>query len=645
MLTVAVGAGWVDEPRKTTKMRIPNENPLLTRADLQAAFLELEGPVLAAWNNDESGPLLNLYRARYPAIVSRLETVGRYLWGLVPFSLGGGISQGWPHVLDAIVHGTDPAHPEYWGPAGERDQRSVEMASFGVALRTAPQFIWDPLSAAQKDRFATWLGGMVSQKLVTNNWQFFRLLVTLGLRHIDRAPPDTDRFEQQAIDIIDGCYLGDGWYTDGDTDQRDYYVAMAFHFYGLLCGHLAQAGPVLHRIDEWKSRAEQFSRDFVYWFAAGGPAIPFGRSLTYRFAQAAFWGGSALVALPGFSQGELKGLLLRNLRWWRRQPILYPDGVLSLGYAYPNLNMLEPYNASGSPYWAQKAFTVLQLPPDHPFWTAPEEALPKMPARSVQIHPRFVIERDEGSGHVTAVSAGQWYTWALRHRDAKFAKFAYSTFFGPCVGPNHEWLEGVGLDNTLSIVAADTIPSDGALWQNHGLSANHRIFADHLYSEWKSIPGIFVQTWLVPLGAAWHVRIHRISTDRVIQLAEGAFASPDPRVESSTVTGICLRGSDDGITGLLDLTGDRQPAALDVEPDSSLYHSKVSVPYLSGRFSPGVHWLGAAVFGAAPGSNASWDTPPQIGFIPEKRLTIVTANLALVINFNSDTKAPTQTVP
>jgi len=27
-------------------------------------------------------------------------------------------------------------------------------------------------------------------------------------------------------------YLGDGWYSDGPTMQRDYYVAFAMHFTG-----------------------------------------------------------------------------------------------------------------------------------------------------------------------------------------------------------------------------------------------------------------------------------------------------------------------------------------------------------------------------------------------------------------------------
>src|SRR5689334_4780560 len=99
-------------------MRKPESNPLANRGDLQRAFQSLEAPLLAAWNPDTAGPELGGHRGWYPIQPTRLEVVARYLWGLVPFTAGGGTSKGWPHVLDAIVHGTDPTHPHYWGPAG-----------------------------------------------------------------------------------------------------------------------------------------------------------------------------------------------------------------------------------------------------------------------------------------------------------------------------------------------------------------------------------------------------------------------------------------------------------------------------------------------------------------------------------------------
>ncbi|MER2891238.1 DUF2264 domain-containing protein, partial [Escherichia coli] len=83
-------------------------------------------------------------------------------------------------------------------------------------------------------------------------------------------------------------YLGDGWYSDGPGRPRDYYISMGFHFYGLIYAKLmADVDPT--RCATLRDRAARFSSDFIHFFAEDGSAIPFGRSLTYRFAEAAFW--------------------------------------------------------------------------------------------------------------------------------------------------------------------------------------------------------------------------------------------------------------------------------------------------------------------------------------------------------------------
>lgn len=49
------------------------------------------------------------------------------------------------------------------------------------------------------------------------------------------------------------------------------------------------------------------------------------------------------VQLPApFTWGVIKGLLLRNIRWFTQKPNVFNrDGSLSIGYAYPNLFMSE----------------------------------------------------------------------------------------------------------------------------------------------------------------------------------------------------------------------------------------------------------------------------------------------------------------
>lgn len=70
--------------------------------------------------------------------------------------------------------------------------------------------------------------------------------------------------------------------------QKDYYIPWAIQYYGLLYSKFA-ADTDPRRSALYRERATLFARQFVYWFDANGAALPFGRSLTYRFAQNSFW--------------------------------------------------------------------------------------------------------------------------------------------------------------------------------------------------------------------------------------------------------------------------------------------------------------------------------------------------------------------
>ncbi len=166
----------------------------------------------------------------------------------------------------------------------------------------------------------------------------------------------------------------------------------------------------------------------MLFFSNSGNAIPFGRSLTYRFAQSCFWSALAYANVEALPWGVIKGIVMRNLRYWFDENIFSADGLLNIGYAYQNLNMAEGYNAPGSPYWALKTFLVLAVPEDHPFWTSEEQALPFL-EKSVQKSPRMIICHDKTGREVQAFTSGQ-HSHEHAHADAKYEKFVYSTTFG-----------------------------------------------------------------------------------------------------------------------------------------------------------------------------------------------------------------------
>lgn len=208
----------------------------------------------------------------------------------------------------------------------------------------------------------------------------FRVLVNVGLKRVGAS------YSQNVIDetllFIDTFYNAedipaDG--ADGEVQAYDYYAtSFAIPFYELLYSRLNPSDTA--RAEQALVRAAANANRVVHFFSQDGSAIPFGRSMTYRFACVAFFSAMAYAfddPPAPFTWSVLKGLVLRHIRWFAQQESIFNrDGSLTIGWAYPQMFMSEQYNSPMSPYWAFKSLLVLALPKDHPFWTAEEEAIP-----------------------------------------------------------------------------------------------------------------------------------------------------------------------------------------------------------------------------------------------------------------------------
>ena len=565
------------------------ENPLRTRADLQALAEQLWKPFVPLLAKEGAAISLDAVTASYGAPADRLETFVRPLWAVASLVAGGGGFRDADLIAEVLAQGVDPAHPHYWGTLGDRDQRAVEMSSLAVALWLAPELMWRPLGRETQQRLVAWLGQINRREVRDNNWHFFRVLVNGALASVG-APVDDVRLEAD-LQRLDAFYHGDGWYRDGATRHVDYYVPTALHLYGLVWAKLS--GPGAPRTSDYLERARRFAPDFVAWFAPDGSALPMGRSLTYRFAQGAFWGALAFADLEALPWGTIKHLHLQHLRWWARQPIFDGRGFLTIGYAYPNQIMAEAYNAPGSPYWAAKAFLPLALPESHPFWTA-EERPPEVPAVSVAPGCAGLrICRDDSRGHVFALANNPLETAHLRHAAQKYGKFVYSTAFAFSVpvggnGPQH------GAADSMLLVSRD-----GRDWRGREqFETDNTPDAPALHSRWQPWPGVEIDTWLVP-ALPGHVRLHRIQSSVTLRSFEGGF----PLERTARPALVFARDArtllDNGamFSGIWDLAGTRTAEIAVPEPNTNLLHSLTAVPGLSGDAEPGETWLATAVAG------------------------------------------------
>lgn len=152
-----------------TDRRPFGDNELRTRADFQRAVRTLLEPFADASALRRQLAALSHPGVHYPPRVARLELVSRLLWGLAPLTAGGGAYRGWAPIRAAIIAGTDPAHPDYWGEPLDHDQRIVESAALGFALRLCPSELWEPLTAGQRARFTSWLRQAAQRQPYDNN--------------------------------------------------------------------------------------------------------------------------------------------------------------------------------------------------------------------------------------------------------------------------------------------------------------------------------------------------------------------------------------------------------------------------------------------------------------------------------------------
>lgn len=543
--------------------------------------------------------------AHYSTGIAEMEGLSRALWGLFPLMAGGADVPFSEKYINAIKLGTDPQSPSYWGETGPYDQRLVEMAAYGLGLALLQDTLTDRFSETELKNLHRWLNQITDAQMPDSNWNYFAIIVQLGFKRAGMP------YDQAAIDrrfnMMEAYYLGGGWYSDGPGRPKDYYISMAFHFYGLIYATLnAQDDPV--RAATLRERAGLFAKDFIYLSAADGASVPFGRSLTYRFAMVAFWSGVAFAGLDVFSPGVVKGLILRHLRWWLEQPIFDRDGILTLGFAYPNLAMCEDYNSPGSPYWALKVFLIMALPADSDFWQAQELPLPELAPVHAIVPAQQILRHHENSQHVVMLTSGQLELNNYVNTEAKYTKFAYSTRFGFTIERGRYGIKHAACDSMLLLSDNDNY------WRGRRECDSVEMQDGAIYSRWLPWHDVQIDTWLIPCGD-WHVRVHHVTSARRLQTVEGGFAVIKADAETggqwSRVRAV------NGMSVIADIAPQapfRRGDSVVTPPNSSVMFAECAViPTLTGEIDAGEHWLCCAV-------NASGDSDARQPILPTLRI-------------------------
>ncbi|KAK2063969.1 hypothetical protein LY76DRAFT_622942 [Colletotrichum caudatum] len=594
---------------------------------------------------------------RFDQAASEVEGILRPIWGLSALLAGGGEYRGTEWWIQGIKSGTDPENPEYWGFPRDNDQRMVEMCPLGFSLAVAPT-IWENLSAKERVNVENWLGNSINEKNMPNtNWLWFRVFANLGLKK------NGGKFSQERLDAdikhLDTFYRGGGWSNDGPEGihQMDYYSSsFAIQFLQLLYAKLA-GDDEPERAEEFRKRAQMVALDLAHYFDEQGRAVPFGRSVGYRFAMVSFWGALAYagVELPApLTWGMVKGIVMRHLRWWQTQHGMWsPSGTLTLGYSYPNMYMTENYNSPGSPYWACLAFICLAVPEDHPFWTSEEEqAWSVIPRIKALEQPGHIMSNI--GGHCMLLSSGQACSYPMKGTHAKYGGFAYSSAYAYSVPPGLFSLEQYALASQLGLS-----DDGGEYWKTRRLSRYAAIETRDdkpvLVSVWKPFADVEIKTILVPPEEPtpnWHLRIHHVQAGREVMTADGSFAIANEDSENGRYLGLydaekgegtspkiignydintpegLAKGSEGsfavskGAVGIKALEGsvERTANLVNADPNSNLVESRTTIPTLQHTIKKGESvWYITGIYAKPSGEGVpkqsyldGWEKPPAI---------------------------------
>ncbi len=571
-------------------------NTLENREDLLTYTLSLLRPLEKCFHRNNTRLHIGNTSSGACDAVSEIEGFSRILWALAAMPELSVDDRIWQIIRQGLVCGTDPDHPDYFGDISNYDQRIVETAAIGYAFVLRPEAIYDPLTEMEKSKLISWLEGVNTHKAYDCNWKFFRVMVNLGFKSLGLNYDQEGMAEY--LDELDDYYVSEGWYLDGDVNQAhaDYYVPFAMHYYGLFYSWtMKDEDPERSKV--YRDRAALFAEDFIYWFDAKGTALPYGRSLTYRFAQVAFWSMMAVTKVEtSISTGVIKGLILRHLRWWQEQPYLDSSGHMTIGYAYPNLFMSEEYNAPGSVYWSLKTMVLLLLDEQDEFWQIPEEAMPKLKNHRIQTVPRLVLERDDKGHHLIAYNAGNYHTNGHTHVECKYEKFAYSTYFGFSVPRSHKELRFGAFDSTLAVSV------DDRYYRHKEKSEQIEIHETYMRTVWRPYEDVSIDTYLI-YGYPWHVRIHRIKSGRNLVVAEGGFALGIECSDGAKQLKEVMDKNFAEVVSTVDYSGIRGVSGYSechlvrAASNTNLMNSRTIIPTLKGRISRGEAILVSIVYG------------------------------------------------
>ena len=353
-----------------------------SRAYQVAALERIARPVLVAASEGrlkEAVPAIPGARNEY----APLEALARTLAGIAPWlELGPGPdTEGRLRAryidlaVRAVGHAVEPESPGYLKFSGG-GQPLVDTAFLAQALLRAPRELWGRLSEETKQQVFAVFRQTREIKPYESNWLLFSAIIEAALIEFG-GEADLAPIERAVTRHLE-WYKGDGTYGDGPMYHWDYYNSFVIHpmLWEVLevCARHGLAPGEHYEVE--RTRARRYAAVLERMISPEGTFPVIGRSAAYRFGALQLLSMMALrrelpdTLTPGGTRAALQAVIRRMLE----APNTFDaDGWLQVGVVGHQSAAAEVYINTGSLYLCTLGLLHLGLPPDDPFWTAPNE--------------------------------------------------------------------------------------------------------------------------------------------------------------------------------------------------------------------------------------------------------------------------------
>lgn len=332
--------------------------------------------------------------------------------------------------IRAILKGTDPKDPGYWG---EPEPLSQVGSAISLAVYINPEVFWEPLSPIQKRNVLNYLQRHSFNQTYDNNHYYFHML-PVALLEKNGMDANKEHLTQMFRRLM-GWYRGDGWFIDGGNRGFDYYNLWGFQLFN----------QVLFKYDQnWRDlfgakitqTTNLFFETLPYLSGRDGGPIPWGRSLSYRFAGISSIAWAVINGTCTLPPGQARRIASGTLKYFWDHGCLGSNNLLNIGYWGTNASIAEKYLSPGDPYWATQGLACLLIPREDPFWNDVEEPIPADGAGGKIAVPgaQFTVRVSPLDGEARLFPVGQPFAQERNkwQNGAKYDQHGYSSFLGFC---------------------------------------------------------------------------------------------------------------------------------------------------------------------------------------------------------------------